>query len=325
MFSVTRYERFAEEYGLDPGFKKHGYFFLAASDESAAGLEKDVALQNRLGLDSRFVDRDEINEIIPALTISDLKGAAFCGSDGYLDPHTLVQGYVNAFKARGGLLKTECRVDEFLRASHSIEGVMTNGGPLRARAVVVAAGPHTGDLLRRAGVDLPLKTCRRQIFSTDSVDGVDPDWPLTHNDHDNPFYFRPETGGVIMSLAEVEEMDPPERGNEIPLSRKGLPGLAERATARCPILGEARIRSGWAGLRTITPDELPVLGSVYGKDGLFLAAGFSGCGITLAPFAAEVVAAAVAGEDPCCGKTEAFDSTRFLLKNRNPPGRRSVQ
>jgi sarcosine oxidase subunit beta len=114
-----------------------------------------------------------------------------------------------------------------------------------------------------------------------------------------------------MSLAEVEEMDPPDDGNEIPLCRDNLAELARRATRRCPILDRAEVRSGWAGLRTLTPDERPVLGAVTGRDGLFVAAGFSGYGVTLSPFVGEALAAAVAGEEPLCGDVSAFAPERF--------------
>jgi len=159
-------------------------------------------------------------------------------------------------------------------------------------------------------VNLPLRPCRRQIFSTGPVDGVGADWPLVLDS--DRFYFRPETGGVIMSLAEVEEWDPPADGNDVPLDRGNLPELARRATERCPILKDARVSGGWAGLRTLTPDTLPVVGAIPSRPGLFVAAGFSGHGISLSRFAAEVVSAAVTGEEPSCGDASAFAPDRFL-------------
>ena len=151
-------------------------------------------------------------------------------------------------------------------------------------------------LLEKAGIRLPLRTCRRQIFVTGPVEGVPNHWPLVL-DLDAPFYFRPEGDGLIMSLAEVEDMPPPKEGNEIPLSRGNLPELAGRASHRCPLLSNAEILSGWAGLRTLTPDERPLLGPVLDREGLLVAAGFSGHGITLAPFTAEFLAREVT-KDP---------------------------
>ena len=115
-----------------------------------------------------------------------------------------------------------------------------------------------------------------------------------------------------MSLAEVEEMDPPDRGNEIPFSRDGLPELARRAISRCPTLAQARVNGGWAGLRTLTPDETPVIGPIPGIKGLYVAAGFSGHGVTLSPYAAEAVAASVSGLPVACCDLSPFLPGRFL-------------
>jgi len=310
MYSMACYERFAEIYGEDPGLKKHGYLVLATTRAGAAVLRRNMALQNRLGLTSRFLSPDEVGEVVAPLNTSDLQGATFSLEDGYLDPHALVQGYMKTFRSRGGVFEPDRRVVGFLIERGRVSGVTTTGGNYRAGAVVVAAGPFSGVLLERAGVRLPLEPCRRQIFCSGVVSGVEPHWPLVL-DLDSSFYFRPETGGVIMSLAEVEPMSPPAEGNEIPLCRDHLDELARRATWRCPLLAAAEIRSGWAGLRTITPDERPLLGAVPGLEGLFVAAGFSGHGVTLAHFGGEVVSAAVVHEDPRCGDPAAFDPGRF--------------
>jgi glycine/D-amino acid oxidase-like deaminating enzyme len=136
-------------------------------------------------------------------------------------------------------------------------------------------------------------------------------WPLIL-DEEAPFYFRPEGDGVIMSLAEVEEMTPPDRGNEIPLSRRNLPDLAERATHRCSLLSEAEIRSGWAGLRTLTPDGRPLLGHHPLVKGLYIATGFSGHGITLSPFTSEYITREVLGRPFEAVRRDPFSVSRCI-------------
>ncbi len=160
---------------------------------------------------------------------------------------------------------------------HRITGVDTSRGPVRADFTVIAAGPHGGEVARMADLTLPLKPCRRQIFCTHPFD-FQPDLPLVI-DLDHPFYFRPEGGGVILSAAEVEET----RDFNLELSETGLPDLVERAVHRCPSLLTATISRGWAGIRTLTPDGLAILGDAPERPGLLLAVGMSGHGITHAP------------------------------------------
>jgi len=288
-FCCKVYESFEDRYGVDPEFLKHGYLLLRTDEQKAGMLKASVEKQRKMGLNTRFLDQKEIKELTPSLNTEDLKGAAFNGDDGYLDPHMVLQGFLKSFRRQGGVIEYNAGVKDLLIENNRIVGLSLSNREYRAGCVILAAGPHTGLLLKRAGIDLPMKTCRRQIFSTGPVNGLNRTTPLVI-DEDAPFYFRPEGDGVIMSLAEIDEMPPPEIGNEIAISRKNLDLLAERAMHRCPLLSEAEIRTGWAGLRTITPDERPLLGPVPGIEGLFLAAGFSGHGITLAPFTSEYIA-----------------------------------
>lgn len=311
MFSMACFARFSTEYGEDPFFRKNGYLVLSRGTDDAARQKNERDLQSRLGLESYFLDPDKVKDVIPCLNTADLAGALYTPADGFLDPPTVVRGFINAFKARGGVLQTDTCVEELAMAGGRVDGVVTNRGIVRGRAVIVAAGPHSGPLLERMGVMLPLRSYRRQIFSTAPTDGVESHWPLVL-DPGRSFYFRPESGGVIMSLAEVEEFEPPREGNEIPLSRDAIPDLARKASEICPPLAETGINGGWAGLRTLTPDELPVLGPIPVPEGLFVAAGFSGHGITLSFFAAEVLAAAVAGAPCRIMDPTPFSPLRFL-------------
>jgi glycine/D-amino acid oxidase-like deaminating enzyme len=54
----------------------------------------------------------------------------------------------------------------------------------------------------------------------------------------------------------------------------------------------------WAGMIDVTPDEIPVLGSVDGLPGLLVATGFSGHGFGIGPAAGYVMAQLAVGERP---------------------------
>src|SRR2546429_172269 len=48
--SIVTYERFAEEFGVDPHFRQHGYLILIATEEELATARRSVALQRSLGV-----------------------------------------------------------------------------------------------------------------------------------------------------------------------------------------------------------------------------------------------------------------------------------
>src|SRR5436309_15422753 len=56
--SIAVFERFVEEFGLDPGYRKIGYLFLISDRDDLAGFQERMALQRRLGGDVRLVSPD---------------------------------------------------------------------------------------------------------------------------------------------------------------------------------------------------------------------------------------------------------------------------
>jgi len=207
----------------------------------------------------------------------------FCGSDGYLSPHGLVEGYRAAARRNGAAFHTSREVIDVVVEGGRVRGVRVGGTRIDAPLVAVAAGADAGPLLARAGVPVPLKPTLRRLFFTHPLPALPRDLPLVL-DLDRPFYFRPEAGCALLSLAEVEEGGRAEKGAGAAADGDALPDrLVERAIARCPILGDARVLRAWWGQRTLTPDDRPILGEAPGTGGLWLAVGFGGHGITHGP------------------------------------------
>src|SRR5207244_6656496 len=54
--SIVTYERFAEELGVDPHFRQHGYLILIATEEELAPARRSVALQRSLGVAAELLE-----------------------------------------------------------------------------------------------------------------------------------------------------------------------------------------------------------------------------------------------------------------------------
>ena len=64
--SIEAFERFAERPGAEIDLHQVGYLFLLDRAEDVAAFEASVALQNELGVPSRFVALDEVARAVPA-------------------------------------------------------------------------------------------------------------------------------------------------------------------------------------------------------------------------------------------------------------------
>lgn len=302
---------FARDTGVDPDFRSHGYLLLATEAARAERLRADAAMQRGLGLEVEHLDAAGVKRRFPCLETGDVLAGNFCGTDGYLAPHALVEGYRAAARRGGASLHASREVVSVDVERGRVAGVRVGTARVAAPAVVVAAGADAGALLAAAGVRVPLNPALRRIWFTRPIPALPRDLPLVL-DLDRPFYFRPEAGGALLSLAEVEEGGRPE---VVATDGAALPDrLVERAVNRCPLLGEARLLRGWSGLRTLTPDERPIVGAAPGVAGLWLAVGFGGHGITHAPSLGRALAEAIVEGRPRTLDLAPFDPRRPALR-----------
>ena len=91
----------------------------------------------------------------------------------------------------------------------------------------------------------------------------------------------------------------------------GLRAVREAGAAICPPIATARLLSGWAGLRPMTPDRLPIIGRDPERERLLYACGHSRNGILLAPITGDCIASLASGE------TAPFDLAAFRVDRWN--------
>ncbi len=282
--SLPRIERFQEEMGADPHLRQVGYLFLITEERDVAPFEASLAMWKQLGVPAQRLDAAGVHAVFPELRVDDLRFATLCMRDGYCDPTSLLNGYVARAKEKGARFREEEPVIAITREGGRVSAVRTPKGQITCKTVVNAAGAWGAEVGALAGIDLPIKPLRRQIFVTDPVPGLDRDFPLTV-EFGSSLYFHRESGGVLMGMADPT--DGP--GFDSSVNWDFLPTLVERALYRLPILERANVKTGWAGFYEDTPDKHPIIGAV-GVDGFLCAAGFSGHGIMHAPATGEAIA-----------------------------------
>jgi len=283
--SLPRIEGFAAEMGVDPQLHQVGYLFLITEERDVAPFEASLAMWKRLGVPAQRLDAAGVHHLFPELFVDDLLFATFCARDGYCDPSSLLNGYVARAKEKGVRFREHEPATGISRERDRVTSVRTAKSEIACATVVNAAGAWGAGVGRFAGIDLPIRPLRRQIFVTDPVPGLDREFPLTV-EFASSLYFHRESGGVLMGMADPT--DGP--GFDASVNWDFLPTLVERALYRLPILERAKVKTGWAGFYEDTPDKHPILGAVPGLEGFLCAAGFSGHGIMHAPATGEAIA-----------------------------------
>ncbi len=298
--SIRVFEKFEEEFETDINFRQAGYLFLARREETWQEFLSSVEVQRQHNVPVEILSPAEIKRRWPYLNVDDLKGGTFGPKDGYADPYLTAMGFARAARKLGVRVEEKTKVTGIRIDAGRIAGVETARGPLSAPVVVNVAGPWGGEIAKMAGLDLPLKPFRRQVFMTKPFPNMPRPVPMVI-DQDITFYFRGEDPGLIMGMSDPDE---PSSFN-LNVDRAFMERVIEAAVHRAPLLERAEILRGWAGLYDITPDDNPIIGHLPGVEGFFCAVGFSGHGFQQAPAVGLILSQLI-----CDGRTD-FDLKPF--------------
>jgi sarcosine oxidase subunit beta len=277
--AIGVFERFAEEFGADIGYRKIGYLFLISDAEDLAGYRERMALQRRLGVDVREITPAEAKAIVPALRVDDLIAAVWGPTDGMAGPAEVTNGFARRARELGVRIVEGVDVTAIDVERGRVRGVRTSQGAITAPIVINAAGPVAAQVGRLAGVDVAVHPRRRHIFFTEPFPEIPGPVPLT-TDRASGFYFRKEMEQLLLSPGDVEDIG---EDFTVPVDRARIDETVEKALHRIPIVEKARIAGGWAGLRPLTPDDHAIIGWAPNVEGFFLAVGFGGHGFQHSP------------------------------------------
>ena len=319
---VTHLRRELEElpgvFDDDFGLQTDGGLLYVHTDAQLSTLREFVDRRQADGVDVRLIDGDQARAMAPILPDTVI-GASFCPLDAQMESDRYVRGFANAAARAGARILERTPVVAMEREGDGIGRVLTATETFTPDRVVVAAGAWTPELLRMVGVEVPIHAMRLQIVQTTPMErGLG---PVLYGPGAVKQYsifrdlpsFRPEDwtseaegrhrkvlleavcqrrdGSYLLGCA----MDYPGFVWEPDLS--GIALITDSLLATMPALRSARFARAWAGLLPFTTDNLPIIDTVPGLDGVVVAAGHvfgNGAG----PTTGRIVAELICGGDP---------------------------
>jgi glycine/D-amino acid oxidase-like deaminating enzyme len=236
---------------------------------------------------------DEARAIVPILNpdVVALAGYAAHGED--VDTDLLIQGFAREAKGRGAQLLTKAKVRAITRDAAGWQ-VDSTAGAFAARMIVNAAGPWVDQVAAMAGVrTLGFTPYRRSMARIPAPGGHDVSrWPMMFGPGED-WYAKPDAGALIVSPAEEDLMEPHDAWADDMVLAEGLARYEEMVTE--PV---TRLISSWAGLRTFSPDRVPVIGPDRRDPSFFWLAGQGGYGFQTCPAASRLAADLIGGRAP---------------------------
>jgi sarcosine oxidase subunit beta len=303
-YSFAAIQRFAEEMEADPGWEPIGTLLLAGA-QGAESLRRRHALLLEQGVASELVDRQAIDRLTPGLNLEDIELGWYGAGEGCIDPHSLMMAYATQARRRGVRLVEGVRALGLEIRGDRVTGVRTLAGTISTPCVVNAAGFNGRQVASWAGFDLPITNIKRHIFCTGPVPGYDKTIPFTY-EVELPWYLRREGPGLLIGMGNTpsDEEDPQ-------VDWAFLDEVIEHSIYRAPGLAEAGVKTAWAGLRPVTPDDSPILGPAEQLQGFWNDCGWGGHGIMHAPAGGAILAEWILDGRCSTIEAEGFRSARF--------------
>lgn len=257
---------------------------LIAPEEDAATARAEAS---EMALDE--ITPDEARGIVPILNDRTVF-AAFGAHAWDIDTDLLIQGFLRQARANGAQVLTGAGVTAL---SHGDAGwrATTSKGDFTGRILINAAGPWVDRVAAMAGLaPLGFTPLRRSMARIPAPGGLDvAAWPMIFGAAES-WYAKPDAGALIVSPAEEHPVEPHDAWADDMVLAEGLARYEEMVTE--PV---ARVVANWAGLRTFSPDRVPVIGFAPDRPDFFWLAGQGGYGFQTAPAASLLAADLIGG------------------------------
>ncbi len=293
MLSEKIFARFKEETGNTAIFDQVGYMFLLQSDSELESFKHSYQLQKSLGLAVQWLEKDQISQFAPHISLEGVKAATLCLQDGLGDPHEFLSGYEKAARRLGVEIELETSVMSIEHVEGEVRSVATNKGTIKTDLVINCTGPQASLIGKMVGLDIPIEPVRRQIVTTGELSFITQNIPMVV-DVKSGLYFHKESKGLLLGWAD-RSVEP---SFDISIDPEYTDTILEKALERIPQLEEAEIANEWAGLYETTPDHHAIISRHNQVQGFITCAGFSGHGFMHAPAAGILVAELVTRNEP---------------------------
>jgi D-hydroxyproline dehydrogenase subunit beta len=279
-FALTHYSRslwqeLSAELPGDVEYERCGTVWIAADGDEMQAVAHKRQFYESHGVHGEILDSQSLSDAEPNLR-EGLPGGLLVPDDAVIYSPCAARFFVELARSGGAQLHLPCVVTEL-----TADGVrLNNGATLSARFTVIAGGTWSSTLLpgiavkKRKGhlviTDRYPQFVRHQLVELGYLKSAH----LMTKDS-VAFNVQPRKTGQLL-IGSSRQFD----SEEAAIDHAILKRMLARAQQFIPGITRLSAIRSWTGFRAATPDKLPLIGPVPGRDHLFLATGHEGLGIT---------------------------------------------
>jgi D-amino-acid dehydrogenase len=297
MVPIAEYSRdclkaLRKDTGITYDNRAQGTLQLFRTQAQLDSIGGDVEVLKQYGVPFKVLDKAGFCEVEPALKLTQEKfvGALLLPNDETGDCFKFTQTLADMSKQLGVKFHFNTSIDGIDKTGGQISGVRTSAGVLKADRYIVALGSHSPLLLRPLGIRIPVYPVKGYSITVPITDASGaPESTVmdeTHKVAVTRLGDRIRVGGTAELAGFSLNLREARRGT-----------LTHVVSDLFPKGGDVSKASFWCGLRPMTPDGTPIVGTTPFPN-LLLATGHGTLGWTMAAGTGRVMADIVSGKQP---------------------------
>lgn len=298
--AVDAYDPLLKSAGLLDVRIEKGRLFAYESDAAFDESSLAMKIRRRFGVRMEALTGDQAREMEPALGATVRSALYLPDVHQIANPLRLVQGLVQLFVNRGGVVIRD-GIQSIETTGSAVSHVVGSKKTYRLVNLVIAAGAWSRKLAAKLGVHLPIEA-ERGYNVTVKAPSVKLERPVSLVER----YLGVSTmedGLRICGMAEFAGIETPPN-----FARADI--LLRNAQAVIPSLRHDMASMRWMGPRPSLPDSLPAIGRSRTHANVFFACGHDHLGVTMGPITGRLLAHLAAGKTPEIDMTP-YDPNRF--------------
>jgi sarcosine oxidase subunit beta len=281
----AKYDGMGDTLGVNILFYRMGYAWVLYDADEVERMRATVEMHHRVGIQSVLLDQGGTLDAIPVLRGGDQVAGSVVHNDAIVHHDVVVWAYLESIARRGVRCIPHTTVMGIRRGENGIQAVETSRGVIETSEVVNATGAWSGAFSALAGVDAPNRPYRREVLVTAPIEPLIDKAVTFYRPHEG-WFNQTLRGEVVMGAVDTVEPAALNQQSSFAFLRR----TASLMVRKAPALADLSAIRQWAGLYDITPDHQPLVGPTSQLPGWWQMNGWSGRGVLLGPYSAELLA-----------------------------------
>jgi len=283
--SIAKWLEIKRDWGVF--IEQRGYLWIARREDTLDVFRELAKFHNSHGVPTRVIGVDELSSREPYINTSIVKGALFDPTAGKMSVIEVFTELYIRVKKMGGIIIPHTPVEKLVSSGGVVKSAITPRGEYTADVFVVAAAEGSRKILESIGVNVPIEPIPRHPLVTEPYaevikSGLVIDWDTPGSPH----ITQTQHGSIILARDIKDEPWTPLNSQRHDAFEKIIKPLSELY----PFLRNVNVNRYWMGYYDMTPDHHPIYGLIKPFENLYIAAGFSGHGLMMAPVTGVLIA-----------------------------------